>query len=224
MPDRKNIRVLFYIAAVVFIICIPVLLLASNIRLIANDLYLHQYEFDKYSVSRETGLSRTELVEISEEMISYLNSGSIGNAMSIFTGNEIKHLSDVRSLIQICYILQWATLGYITAFIIAGFICKRKQFLVVFNNLVAAGSTVSVILVVVIGIAALVDFNWLFILFHHAFFRNGFWVSSGYLPHIYTEGFFSDAGTIIAETMILESLFIGIVAGFFILRRRRLMN
>jgi uncharacterized membrane protein len=86
---------------------------------------------------------------------------------------------------------------------------------------VAAGSIVSVLGIAAIGIAALVDFNWLFVAFHRAFFSNDLWLSSGYLPRIYTEGFFADAAAIIAITTVLESLFIGVIAGFFILRRRR---
>jgi integral membrane protein (TIGR01906 family) len=224
MPERKNIRILFYISVVFFVLCIPFFLLTSNIRWVANDLQLYQDGFDKYDVSQHTGFSNEELVDISKGLISYFNSGATDETMDIFSEEEITHLRDVRALIQLSYIIQWSTLGYIIVFIAAGVIYKRKEFFHLFNMLVAAGSAVSIIGIAVIGIAALIDFNWLFIAFHHVFFRNDLWISSGYLPRIYTEGFFSDAGTIIAVSTIVEVLFIGVIAGFFILRRRRTVD
>ena len=117
--------------------------------------------------------------------------------MDVFGEEEIIHLRDVRGLIQLCYIIQWTTLGYIIIFITAGFLYKRKKFLQLFSKVVAAGSILGVLGIAVIGIAALIDFNWLFVTFHRAFFSNDLWISSGYLPLIYTEGFFLDTAIFI---------------------------
>jgi integral membrane protein (TIGR01906 family) len=224
MPERKNIRILFYIAAVFFILCVPLFLITSNISWVANDLQLYKDGFEKYDVSEDTGFSDEELINISEGVIDYLNSGVIDEAMGIFSDNEITHLRDVGGLIQLSYIIQWSALGYMILFIAAGFIYKRRRFFYLLNKVVAAGSILSILAIAVTGLAALVDFNWLFVAFHRVFFSNDLWMSSGYMPRIYTEGFFSDAATIIAVTTVLESLFIGVIAGFFILRRRRGAN
>jgi integral membrane protein (TIGR01906 family) len=224
MPVRKNIRILFYIAAVFFILCVPFFLITSNIKWVANDLQLYEYGFVKYDVSQATGFNDEELIDISKGLINYFNSGATDGTMDVFGEEEIIHLRDVRGLIQLCYIIQWTTLGYIIIFITAGFIYKRKKFLHLFSKVVAAGSVLSILGIAVIGIAALIDFNRLFIAFHRLFFGNDLWISSGYLPRIYTEGFFSDAVTIIAITTVLEALLIGVIAGFFILRRRRGVN
>ena len=224
MPKRKNLRILFYITAAIFILCVPFFLLTSNIRWVANDLQLYEYGFEKYDVSQDTGFSDEELIDISKGLINYFNSGATNKTIDVFSEEEIIHLRDVRGLIQLCYIIQWTTLGYIILFIAAGFIYKRRQVFHLFNTVVAVGSTVGILVIAIIGIAALVDFNWLFLAFHRLFFSNEFWISSGYLPRIYTEGFFCDAAEIIAITTILESLFIGVIAGFFILRRRRIVN
>ena len=224
MSQSKIIRILCYIAAAVFILCIPFFLLTSNIRWVANDLQLYQDGFRKYDVSQDTGFSDEELTDISRGLIEYFNSGAISDTMDIFDEEEIAHLRDVRDLIQLCYIIQWSTLGYIVVFIAAGFLYKRKRFFQLFNKVIALSSTVSIIGISSLGIATLVNFTWLFIAFHHVFFTGDSWVLSGYLPHIYTEGFFSDAAIIIAVATILEALLIGVIAGFFILRRRRAMN
>jgi len=224
MDTRSRLRIPLYVASVIFILCVPFFLITSNIRWVANDLKLYEYGFEKYNVSRETGLSDEELVNITKGLIDYLNSGVLDETMDIFSDNEIAHLRDVRGLIQLCYTIQWTTLGYISLFITAGFIYKRRQFFHLFNIVVAAGSIASILGVAVTGIAALVDFNWLFVTFHRVFFSNDLWISSGYLPQIYTEGFFYDAAKILAATTVLESLLMGLIAGFFILRRRRLRN
>ena len=224
MSKRKSTRILFYIATVFFILCVPFFLLTSNIRWVANDIHLYKDSFEKYDVSQDTGFSNGELINISKGLIDYFNSGSINDTMNIFSEAEMLHLRDVRGLIQLCYIIQWITLGYVIVYITAGFIYKRKQFFHLFNMIVAAGSIVSIIGIAAIGIAALIDFNWLFVAFHRVFFSNDLWISSGYLPRIYTEGFFSDAGKIIAIETTVESILIGVTAGFFILLRRRVVN
>jgi integral membrane protein (TIGR01906 family) len=224
MTERKNIRILFYIAAVFCVLCVPFFLITSNIRWVANDLQLYEDGFEKYDVSRDTGLSDEELVNITKGLIDYFNSGAIDDTMHIFSEEEIIHLRDVRGLVQLCYIIQWSALGYIIVFITAGFIYKRRQFFHLFNTVIAAGSIVSLLGIAAIGIAALVDFNWLFVTFHRVFFSNDLWILSGYLPRIYAEGFFFDTAKFIAVATLLESVLIGGTAGFFILRRRRGVN
>jgi integral membrane protein (TIGR01906 family) len=206
---------------VLFIICIPLFLLSGNIRWVANDLQFYEDGFENYDVSGETGFSDAELIDISKGLIDYFNYGEIDDTMDIFSEEEVIHLRDVRGLIQLSYVIQWTTLGYIIVFIAAGFAFGRKRFFHTFITGVAAGSIAGIMGVALTGIAALIDFDWLFIAFHRLFFTNDLWVSSGYLPRIYTEGFFYDAAKFIAIATVLESAFIGLIAGFFILRRRK---
>lgn len=208
-----------------FIICIPLLLLSSNIRWVANDLQFYKDSFQKYDVSRETGFSDAELIEISEGLVRYLNTGAVDDTMDVFSEDDIAHLRDVRGLIQLSYVIQWVTLGYIIIFVAVGYIYKRRQIFPLLNRLALTGSVAGIAGTAIIVIAALIDFDWLFIAFHRIFFTNDLWISSGYLPLIYTEGFFYDAAKFIAIATVLESVFIGVVVGLFILRqRRRLAN
>jgi len=221
MLKEKNFRIPLRVAAVLFIISIPLFLLAGNIRWVANDLQFYEVGFEKYDVSGDTGFSDDKLIDISKGLIRYFNSGETDDTMDIFSEDEITHLRDVRGLIQLSYIIQWLTLGYIVVFVAAGFAYGRKRFWRFFTTLVAAGGMAGIIGLAVTGIAALIDFNWLFITFHHVFFTNDLWISSGYLPRIYTEGFFYDAAKFIVIATVLESVLIGVVAGLFMLRRRR---
>jgi hypothetical protein len=155
MPERKSVRVFYYITTAIFILCVPFFLLTSNIRWVTSDLQRYEGSFDKYDVSQDTGFSDAELVDITKGLISYLNSGAIDETMDIFSEEEIIHLRDVRDLIQLNYIIQWTTLGYILVFIAAGFIYKRRRFFHLLNKVVAAGSILSILGIAVIGISAL---------------------------------------------------------------------
>jgi len=208
-------------ASFLFIICIPLLLLTSNLRWAVNDLRLYQYGFDKYQISQETGFSNEELVDTAKGLIKYFNSGEIDNALSIFNKREMVHLQDVRDLIQLCYTLQYATLGYIILYLVAGFIWKRRQLLPATYKLFVYGSILSIAALTMIGVAALIDFDGMFMAFHRLFFTGDTFVLSGYLPTIFTEGFFADAAKFIAIAIVIESIIILTITGGLLLRCRR---
>ena len=73
-----------------------------------------------------------------------------------------------------------------------------------------------------LGIVALVDFDRLFTEFHKLFFSGDSWVLSGYLPRLFTQGFFSDTALFIAGAMAAESLVLGGICGYLLLRQQRI--
>ncbi|MEA1959508.1 MAG: DUF1461 domain-containing protein [Chloroflexota bacterium] len=221
MDEQNRFRIPIYIATGIFIICIPFFLLTSNLRWAANDIRLYEYGYDKYDASENTGLSDEELTAIAEDMIIYLNTGEQGDTFDIFNEREIIHLNDVRNLIQLCYAIQWGALGYIAAFIAAGLAWRRRRFVPLLFTSIALGSVFTIAAMSILGVAALIDFNWLFTAFHRVFFSGDSWVLFGYLPWLYTEGFFFDVAKFVAIAIVVESVLLGGFAGFFTLRRRR---
>ncbi len=221
MPDRKHWRALVYIAIGLFILCIPLLLLTSHLTWAVNDLQLHEQGFDKYNVSQETGLSEGELHDVALGLINYFNSGEISEALDIFDEREMIHLRDVRGLILVNYRLQEAVCGYIAIFIIAGFLWLRRRFLLPLALMVLGGGILTLVIIIGLWIVALVDFDWLFIAFHRMIFSNDYWILGGYLPRIFTVGFFSDTAMLIAIAIALESLLLGGIGGLFVIRERR---
>ena len=81
----------------------------------------------------------------------------------------------------------------------------------------------TVALLVVIGLAALVNFDWIFLWFHRLFFTSDTWVfnpATDYLIMMFPAGFFYDAALFIAGANVAEALVIGGIGGYFMLRRR----
>ncbi len=221
MNKQRLLRVSIPAVSFLFIICIPFLLLTSDLRWAVNDLRLYQYGFDKYQISQETGFSNEELIDTSKGLIAYFNTGEVDNTLDIFNEKEMAHLRDVRGLIQLCYALQYATLGYIILFLAAGFAWKRRQFLPAMYKLFVYGSILSVAALAMVVIATLIDFDWLFMIFHRLFFTGDTFILSGYLPTIFTESFFSDAAKFMAIAIIIEAVIIGTITGGLLLRSRR---
>jgi hypothetical protein len=57
------VKALATINAILFIICIPLLLITTDVRFAVNDIRLYEYGFSKYQVSEETGLDKGNLTE-----------------------------------------------------------------------------------------------------------------------------------------------------------------
>jgi integral membrane protein (TIGR01906 family) len=204
-----------------FILCIPIFLVTSNLRWAVNDIRLYEYGFNKYEVSEKTGLSDEELLDVARGLIFYLDTGGKSAALDIFNEREMVHLQDVRDLIHIHYRLQVATFGYLMAFILVGFLWQRKRFALPMTRMMLGSSIFTIALLLVLGLVALVNFQWLFFTFHRLFFSGDSWILSGYLPRIFTEGFFSDAALFIIGAVVVEAVVIGGLGGYFVLRQRR---
>lgn len=216
-----------------FIICVPLLLLTSTIRLGVNSMRLYEYGFDRYGVSEDTGIDREQLGNVAKRLVDYFNFRlETPQTMVVIEGEEeiplfqeddqnreLTHLADVRRLFQLNHRFQLASLAYIIIYSLMSLRGKR-------SNLkrwkrgrwqdlakgVRNGCALALALIAVLGIASiLVDFEQLFVQFHHVVFDNPWWMSSGYLPKLFPEQFWQDiaflgTGVIAAEALLLGGI------------------
>ena len=221
MSKIRHVRIPIYLAIGLFVLCIPLFLFTSHITWAINEVHLYRYGFGKYDVSQGTGISDEQLDDLTTAVINYINNGEQAEALDIFDENEMTHLQDVRELILINYIVAGCTLGYMVVFVTGGFVWLRKRFVPILTKLALAGSILTLALLVALGISAIADFDGLFSAFHRLFFAGDSGVLSGYMPCIFTEGFFADTTLFITAAILLESLILGGISGFFVLRTRR---
>jgi hypothetical protein len=92
-----------------FACCLPLLLVTSAICLEVNELRLYEYGFNKYEISRDTGIDSQQLRTVAQHLIDYFdlraNTAQImvdkgGEKLKLFNERELIHLEDVRNLIQ----------------------------------------------------------------------------------------------------------------------------
>jgi integral membrane protein (TIGR01906 family) len=196
----KNIRTA---AHWLFILCIPVLLLTTSLRIASNSSELYRYGFSKYNIIQVTGLSPEELNKVIAGLMTYFKSDEEninltvvkdGKSFSLFNEREVGHLKDVKGLFQLNFRLLLGTLIY--AFLYAGlnYMLWQDKRRVAWGLI--GGSVLTLALIIVLGLMIWVDFDWFFYQFHLISFANDLWLlnpATDYLIMLFPEGFWFDA-------------------------------
>jgi len=208
------VKALAGINAILFIICIPLLLITTNLRFAVNDVRLYEYGFNKYNVSETTGLDKGNLTEIAQELITYFNSDEEFVDISVYNQRDIQHLKDVKGLVQLVYRLQFVALAYIAVYIGFNFLILRGAFWRQLARRLIWGSGATIVILAVLGIIALVDFDQFFLLFHLVSFHNDLWqlYPGDKLLAMFPEGFFNDAALFVGGAIIIEAIIVGAAA------------
>ncbi|MDZ4278048.1 MAG: DUF1461 domain-containing protein, partial [Dehalococcoidia bacterium] len=104
------------IAALLFIVALPVALVTTNVRIVLNEPRLYEYAADNYDTPRATGIERPELLRASGELREYFNNDADeifvrveeedGRPVSLFNARETQHLRDVKTLFQTSFLVQ----------------------------------------------------------------------------------------------------------------------
>ena len=64
--------------ASIFIVCIPIFLVTSNVRWVIDTPLLYSYGFDKYDTAVRTGIERDELIRAGKLFRDYFNTNTYG--------------------------------------------------------------------------------------------------------------------------------------------------
>jgi integral membrane protein (TIGR01906 family) len=206
------------------------MLLSASIGVAVNSLWLYNYGFEKYGVSRTTGLAEVELENVAAELISYFNSGEEnirltaikdGKPFELFNEREVIHLRDVKGLIWLGYRLLVGTLLYILSYTAVRLFWRRERRQLALS--VVYGSGVTLALVLVLGLGALLDFDRFFLQFHLISFANDLWMldpTRDYLIMLFPSGFWYDATLFCALTTVGMALVLGAVGAVYLKKRK----
>ena len=211
-------RPLKILLVVVFVACIPVFLVTSNVRWVINAPFLYSYGFDKYDIPETTGIEREELIKAGAAVRDYFNNDDDvldvrvvqdGVLRSIYNAREIAHMSDVKGLVKGVWDLHTATGGFIGAFLLVGALLYRRRWIGMAARFVGWGGLASLGVLVVAGLIAIVGFDRLFLAFHLISFSNDLWQLDprrDMLLMMFPQGFFLDATLWIVGSTIVEAL------------------
>ena len=193
------------LAALLFIVALPVALVTTNIRIVANEPRLYQYATDHYHTTETTHIPRSELLRASGELRAYFNNNDDtifvrvtnddGEPVSLFNSRETAHLRDVKSLFQTSFRVQEVAVIFVLAYVVAVFIWAREYSLQALAREVLIAAAVSAAAVGVIGGFALAGFDSTFERFHFLFFTNDLWQldpATDHLIQMFPEDFWRD--------------------------------
>lgn len=224
-------RILAIGAKWLFILCLPVLLVAASLGWAVNSHWLYNYGFYKYSVNQTPQLAEFDLEGIASELISYFNSDEEyislrvvkdDKPFKLFTAEEVIHFRDVKGLIWLDYWLLLGTLIYALAYAGASLLWHRRRYWhrVAWGVVGGSGITLVVMLALLL-LDTLFGFGQLFYDFHLVFFSNEYWSAEGYMLLLFTPDFFYDAATFCAGITTGLAIILGGVAGGYLLFARR---
>ncbi|MBM2826700.1 MAG: integral rane protein [Dehalococcoidia bacterium] len=202
------------LSGLLFVVTVPVFLIATNVSWAFHETRLYQYGFDKYEIPQVTGLVREELVRAASELVTYFDSGQElidvhvskgGETIALFNEREIHHLRDVKDLLHRVYWVQRLSLLYMAAY--GAFLWARHRRSVLAGDL-TLGSGLAVALVVMMGAASLLSFEALFVQFHLMSFSNDLWrldPTTDYLLMMFPTDFWLDATLLVGSATVMES-------------------
>ncbi|MFC1987375.1 TIGR01906 family membrane protein [Chloroflexota bacterium] len=188
-----------------FVLCLPVLLLTISIGGAVNSRWLYKYGFDKYNISSSTGLANSELDKTASGLINYFNSGEEyisltvvknGKPFELFNQREVSHLKDVKGLIWLNYWVLLGTLIYVLVYTVGSLFRQKRAHWQRLAWEVAGGSSLTLALMLALGLGTLFNFDRLFLQFHLFSFANDFWQldpAKDYLIMLFPQGFWYDA-------------------------------
>lgn len=173
-----------HIAALLFIIAVPIALVTTNVRIAANEPRVYEYATDHYDTPQTTGIAREELLRASAELREYFNDGDEplfvtveqdGGIVPLFNEQERSHLRDVKNLFQASFRVQEAAVIFVLAYVVGVFIWAREGSLRTLATQLLLSGLLSLAVIGGVGAFAVTGFDQSFEQFHLIAFDNDFW-------------------------------------------------
>lgn len=200
-----------HLLALIITLAVPVILILTNVLLFMNPAWLaFQYS--------QPGFPKAELFSDKDRL--YFGSASIeyvrGNrtleqfrALGVYQDREIKHMVDVRVLVdQVKIVLPIVALAAIIALIA---LVRQPDTRVLAAHSLLNGAILTIGLFVAIGIFAAVGFNTFFTLFHRVFFEGDTWLFNytDSLIQFYPLPFWFATSIVLVTLTIVEAVMVG---------------
>lgn len=202
------------------------------------DFGVYQKEYEKYDVLSDLDMTMDDVMHVTHEMMSYLRGN--GDTLSVMTTVEGKkqdffneqdrfHMAEVRDLfVGGLNIRLGACVAAVLCILILIFLKADLRRILPRAYQIALGITA--LAVAGLGIACAIDFNSVFVQFHHIFFDNDLWIfdpSTDYMIRMLPEGLFFDmvvriGGIFVGILLIL--LFLSFVPRFLENRKIKHLN
>lgn len=221
------------LATILFIVALPIAIVTTNVRVLANAPVVYSYAFDRYNAEEATGLARPDLDSTATALRQYFNNNEKtfyhqvtedGLPTSVFNARETRHMEDVKRLFVWVNRIQEVSVVFVLAYAVAFFIWSREADPRQLAGQSLAGIALGTLAVGAIGVFAAFGFEAAFTRFHELFFTNDFWQLNPQTDHLiqmFPEGFWRDITIALAAMCAIEASLIATVAGIYLLGTRR---
>jgi len=215
-----------------FIVAVPLFLIAASVTWAFNSPGLYNDGFEKYSISRISGITDADLRQVGADIRGYINSGDepldirtkiLGEERDLFNDREVAHMKDVKKLVRGVYVLALVSAVYLAVMIFIGFAVRRARFVFDLSKRLAWGGGLTLALLVLFGVVVLVGFDSVFLKFHELSFANDLWrldPRTDYLVRIFPQDFWFDATLWVAVRAIVGALILTVAGSSFLMYRR----
>ncbi len=221
-----------WLPASLFVVAVPVFLITGSLTWAFNNIGLYEDGFEKYRISRASGISAADLRQVALDLRAYFNSGQeplrvltriYGQERELFNEKEVHHMRDVKRLLWGVYGAFAVSAVCLAALIAFGIARARRGYIQTLSRRALWGGALTVGLLALFGIVASVGFDALFLLFHRVSFANDFWQldpRTDYLVLLFPQGFWFDATMWVALRAIAGGLILAAAGGGYLAWRR----
>lgn len=208
-------KFVFFISGSIFVVSLLLVLLLTDVQMIAFNKAYYERQYEKYQVPQSIGIDMPNLMTATSNLMDYLNEkrGDLnfqvpikGVQQEFFSERDKLHMIDVKNLFVKGRLIRNFGFWYCVLFIAyLGYKLKdrRRKFSKLFIYTFIAGVVPIIALVILMNI----DFYKYFTIFHEIFFNNDLWQldpAQDRLINMYPEAFFSGIAFKVAFYYIAE--------------------
>lgn len=175
-------KIITFISAAALVV---MLLLTCVSQAVFGNMNYFRKEFEKYNVTQNIDMEMDDIMYVMDELMDYLHGDREdleeivtevnGETRDFFTEREKTHMADCKVLFDGGFAIRkgaavvFAALTLLLVFKKKFSLRRFLKYAALFSVIIAAGAGI-------LAIAALIDFNACFIVFHKLFFNNDLWI------------------------------------------------
>jgi integral membrane protein (TIGR01906 family) len=198
---------------------LPLLLVIGSVRLLVTTEYL-AYEYGKGDFPQDPfGFDQAQRLAYAAANFGYVRDGQPIAALAaqrldnapVYNNRELKHMQDVQRVYGAAWRF-WQIALIVSLF--AGFgLAARAQSRPALTTAIKWGGLLTAGLVIVVGLLAVVAWQFWFVAFHQIFFASGTWTFeySDSLIRLFPEKFWFDAALTISSLSLLGGLLLALI-------------
>lgn len=209
---------------VILFITLPIAFLLVSFSYSVLDNNYFDMKFKENNIEQATGIEHKNLLKISEEILKYLKDERKdliiyeevnGQKEQIFEDRELQHMKDVKKLFNYGFLIR--NISIIMLIISISYLLIKDK--IVLLKTIRASSIMGLVLIGILGIIMIFNFDKAFTIFHKILFTNDLWIlnpKTDIMIQMLPLNFFIDLGFKIVKIFIIALLLIMLISNIIL--------